>query len=168
MQREQEGTVAAGAFHAGAIGMGEIGVAKGAGSLRTFVGSCFGLALYDRRQKVAGLAHIVLPDSKGNGAPPGKYADTAVPELVRLLRDLNGGGPLRLAAKLVGGAKMFAFQAGMTIGDQNVAAVEGILGRLGIPILGRCCGGDRGRRVSIDIGTGEVQIETIGSPVAVI
>lgn len=167
MQAERGTTTAAGTFHGAAIGMGDIGVGRGNGSLRTFVGSCVGLAIYDRRQKLAGLAHIVLPHSKGNGVPPGKYADTAVPEMIRLLQDLNGG-PVRLSAKLVGGAKMFAFQKGLTIGDQNVAAVESILGELGIPIVGRCCGGDRGRRVSIDIGTGDVHVETIGSPEQVI
>lgn len=151
-------------FHANAIGMGEIGVAKGTGLLRTFVGSCVGLAIYSQRERVAGLAHIVLPDSKGQGHPAGKYADTAIPETIRLLETLVGRRGLRLSAKLVGGAKMFAFQKGITIGDQNVAAVERILGDCGIPILARCCGGEKGRRVSLDVGTGAIRVETIGFP----
>lgn len=153
------------AFHANAIGMGEIGVAQGAGSLRTFVGSCVGLAIYCQREKLAGLAHIVLPDSKGKGEPAGKYADTAIPEVIRLLEDLAGKRSLRLSAKLVGGAKMFAFQKGITIGDQNVAAVERILGDRGIPVLARCCGGEKGRRISLDVGTGAIRVETMGFPV---
>ena len=154
-----------GGFHANAIGMGEIGVAKGDGSLRTFVGSCVGLAIYCQREKVAGLAHIVLPDSKGNGEPAGKYADTAIPETIRLLEELVGRRGLRLSAKVIGGARMFAFQKGITIGDQNVAAVERILGACGIPVLARCCGGEKGRRVSLDVGTGTIRVETIGFPV---
>lgn len=151
-------------FHANAIGMGEIGVAKGNGSLRTFVGSCVGLAIYCQREKVAGLAHIVLPDSKGKGEPAGKYADTAIPETIRLLEDLVGRRGLRLSAKVVGGAKMFAFHKGITIGDQNVAAVERILGDCGIPVLARCCGGEKGRRVSLDVSTGAIRVETMGFP----
>ena len=165
MPGEADTRVGTDVFHAGAIGMGEIGVAKGAGSLRTFVGSCVGLAIYCQREKVAGLAHIVLPDSKGKGEPAGKYADTAIPQTIRLLEDLVGRRGLRLSAKVVGGAKMFAFQKGITIGDQNVAAVERLLDDCGIPILARCCGGEKGRRVSLDVGTGAIRVETMGCPV---
>jgi chemotaxis protein CheD len=168
MQFEPAPTSVGHAFHAGAIGIGEIGVAQGSGSLRTFVGSCVGLALYDHKKKVAGLAHIMLPDSNGRGEPAGKYADTAIPETIRQLERLAGSAGLRLSAKFVGGTKMFAFQKGVTIGDQNVAAVERILGARGIPVLGRCCGGDRGRRISLDVGTGAILVETMGSTAEVI
>lgn len=145
-----------------AIGMGEIRVARDNGTLRTFLGSCVGLALHDRRQKIAGLAHVVLPDSRGQGQPPGRYADTAVRELLRQLRELAGGEPLRLTAKLAGGAKMFGFQSGATIGDQNVRAIEQLLSEAGITIIGRCCGGEHGRRMSLDVATGVVTIQTVG------
>lgn len=154
----------AGGFHANAIGIGEIGIARGDGILRTFVGSCIGLALFDQRHHVAGLAHIMLPDSKGERTLPGRYADTAIPEMIRLLRAATGGLKLRLAAKMVGGAKMFAFQSGMTVGEQNVVAVDRILDGLGIPVLARDCGGERGRRVSFDIANGEMRVESLGVP----
>jgi chemotaxis protein CheD len=110
----------------------------------------------------------MLPDSKGDLSQPGRYADTAIPEMMRLLRDTMGGLNLRLAAKMVGGAKMFAFQSGVTVGDQNVAAVERILQGLGIPVLARDCGGERGRRVSFDITNGEMRVETLGLPPAIL
>lgn len=152
----------AGGFHADSLGIGQIGVARDSGVLRTFVGSCVGLAVFDRRRRIAALAHIMLPDSGLAGTPPGKYADTAIPEMLRLLDGLAAGGPLRLAAKLVGGAKMFAFQTGLTVGEQNVAAVERILAGLGIPVLGRDCGGDRGRRLTLDVATAELRVDSLG------
>lgn len=151
------------------IGMGQIGVARERGTLRTFLGSCVGLALYDRRQRIAGLAHIVLPDSTGPGhapsrtATPGKYADTAVMETICQLERLSEGLPLKLTAKLAGGARMFPFQTGMTIGDQNVAAIEHLLTARGIAIVARSCGGEHGRRMAIDVATGIVTIETAGA-----
>lgn len=151
-------------FHANSLGIGEIGVGRESGQLRTFVGSCVGLALYDRRKRIASLAHIMLPDSKGIGTPVGKYADTAIPEMLKQLESLAQGEPLRLSAKMAGGAKMFSFQSGLTIGDQNVAAIEAILGRLGIPLLARECGGERGRRLSFDIASADMTIETLGMP----
>jgi len=137
-------------------------VARDGGVLRTFLGSCVGLVLYDRRRKIAGLAHIVLPESHGPVQQPGKYADTAVKELLRQLKEMANGEPLQVTAKLAGGAKMFGFQAGMTIGDQNVRAIEHLLSTEGITIMGRCVGGEHGRRMTLDVGSGVVTIQTVG------
>ncbi len=142
------------------IAIGKIGVAKGGGTLRTFVGSCVALVLYSQRHRAAGLAHVMLPAAEGRVAAPGKYADTAVPETLRMLAALVGDNDLMCAAKLVGGATMFTFQSGTPIGDQNVLAIERILGDLGIGIVGRSCGGRHGRRVAVDAATGRVTVET--------
>lgn len=144
------------------VGMGEIAVARDGGVFRTVLGSCVGLVLHDRRRRIGGLAHVVLPDSHGRGQPAGKYADTAVPEMLRQLRALADGEPLRLTARLAGGAKMLPFQMGPTIGDHNVQAIERLLAAEGIVIVARCCGGERGRRMRLDVASGSVTIETVG------
>jgi len=148
--------------HGDSVAIGHIGVAIGSGVLRTFVGSCVGLVLHDRHQRAAGLAHVMLPSSNGQGSPPGKYADTAVVETLRLLQEAAGVPTLSCTAKLVGGAAMFAFQSRMPIGEQNVLALEKILGDLGIPITARLCGGRHGRRLAVDVVTGVVTVETAG------
>lgn len=148
-------------FHSDAIPIGEIRAARDSGLLRTFVGSCVALVLQDRRRRVAALAHVMLPAANGRHAPPGKYADTAVPEMLRLL-GLLAGEPVACTAKLAGGAKMFAFGAGLPIGDQNVAALERALALVGIPITARACGGESGRRVAVDVATGVVTVEMVG------
>lgn len=147
-------------FHDAAIAIGQIGVAT-AGVLRTFVGSCVAVALHDRRRRIAALAHVMLPASNGQASPPGKFADTAVAEMLRLLAE-RAGGPLSCTAKLAGGASMFAFGSGVPIGVQNVAAVEAVLAAAGIPILASACGGEHGRRVTFDVATGAVTVETVG------
>jgi chemotaxis protein CheD len=121
--------------------------------------------LYDLRSQVGGLAHIVLPDSKGTGTPLGKYADTAIPELIRQIELLNGRVK-HLAAKIMGGANMFATSGPMAIGDQNLFTVEQLLRSRAIPVLGRHCGGRQGRRVAFDVDTGRVTVEIVGeSPI---
>ena len=142
------------------IAIGQIGVARGDGILRTFVGSCVAMVLYSKRHRAAGLAHVMLPAAEGRKAPPGKYADTAVAETLRLLVALVGDEDLACTAKLIGGATMFTFQSGTPIGDQNVSALETILGNLGIRIVGRLCGGSHGRRVAVDAATGTVTVDT--------
>jgi chemotaxis protein CheD len=136
-------------------------VARNNGRLRTLLGSCVGLALYDRKRRVGGLAHIVLPQSRGQAAPAAKFVDTAVPALFQEMAQLVGGR-LELTARIAGGANMFATAMVNTIGLQNIEASERILEQLRIPIVGRHCGGEKGRRMSLDTETGIVTIEMVG------
>jgi len=53
------------------------------------LGSCIGVALLDRASPVAGLAHVVLPEGRSGTAVPAKFADTAVPELIRQVSALG-------------------------------------------------------------------------------
>jgi chemotaxis protein CheD len=144
------------------IRMGEMAVAREDGVLRTLLGSCIGLALYDRKRKVGGLAHVVLPESRGGTDKPGKFMDTAIPALFQDMKKLAGGA-IEPTARIVGGANMFATEVVATIGEQNVEASERVLGALQIPIVGRHCGGDKGRRMSLDTATGLIIIEIVGS-----
>ena len=145
------------------VGMGEIEVARGAYLLRTLLGSCIGLILYDHRYQIGGLAHVVLPNSNRQTSTPGKYADTALVELIRQIQEL-GGRERQLSAKVIGGANMFTTSGPLSIGDQNIAAVDLLLKNAGIPIMARHCGGRAGRRVAFEVDTGRVTIETVGFP----
>src|SRR5579872_1842796 len=144
--------------------MGEIAVAQTSGILRTLLGSCLGVALYDRRLKVAALSHIVLPNSQGKTHPPGKFADTAVPAMIVHMQELVAVGRLNLHAKIAGGANMFvSTDSRNTIGMQNVEAIERIPDEMRIPIIGRHCGGEQGRRMMLDAATGIVTIDMVGA-----
>jgi chemotaxis receptor (MCP) glutamine deamidase CheD len=83
--------------------------------------------------------------------------------MIRQLNKLCHEEPTRWSAKIAGGAKMFAFQSGMTIGDQNVAAAEKILNELDIPVLASCCGGEQGRRLCLDASTGMLVVESMNA-----
>jgi chemotaxis protein CheD len=125
------------------------------------LGSCIGLALHDRQHKVGGLAHIVLPSSRGNTDRDGKCVDTAIPALIRRMEKL-AGSKLSLTAKMAGGASMFSTTVAARIGLQNIESCERMLGDLGIPIVARHCGGEQGRRMSLDTANGKVTIEIVG------
>jgi chemotaxis protein CheD len=144
------------------IRMGEIAVGRREGILRTLLGSCIGLALYDERRSVGGLAHIVLPEARGTPSLPGKFVDTAIPALLREMEAL-AGPRLRPAARIAGGANMFATTVTETVGRRNIEACERYLEAHGIPLLGRHCGGDKGRRMLLDTSTGTVTIQIVGA-----
>jgi len=143
------------------IPMGGWAVAKDNGVLRTILGSCIGLALYDGPHRVAGLAHVVLPHSQGQNDVPGKFVDTAVPVLLREMERLVGG-TIVPTARIVGGANMFATSVVRTIGHQNIEASELVLDEMGIPIVGRHCGGEKGRRMTVNTMSGLITIEIAG------
>lgn len=132
------------------------------GTLRCLLGSCIGVALYDRDHMVGGLAHIVLPESRNKAESLGKYADTAIPLLIDRVQELTDA-KLRLRAKIAGGANMFRTKAADPIGVQNVVAIEKLLSELKIPIRGRHCGGTQGRRMTLNAATGVVDIDIVGS-----
>lgn len=141
--------------------MGEM-AACADGKLRTLLGSCVGVALYDHKQKVGGLAHVVLPDSRGATDSVGKYVDTAIPALVKQIKEL-AEGKLKLSAKVAGGANMFSTKVVDSIGNQNANAIEQLLSHMSIPILASHFGGNQGRRMTLDTSTGQVIIEIVGA-----
>ena len=43
------------------VPMGGLGISKEKNVLKTFVGSCIALCIYDIEKKIGGMAHIMLP-----------------------------------------------------------------------------------------------------------
>jgi chemotaxis protein CheD len=149
------------------VAIGQWAVAAAPAKVRTLLGSCVGVVLHDRVACIGGVAHVVLPHSRGVTDHPGKFADTAIPAMIedveRLLRSKSRG---RLVAKLIGGACMFQVatvaNSSMNIGQLNQEAVEQILADLRIPILARELGGASGRNMTLDVATGVVSIKIPG------
>lgn len=149
------------------IGMADLNVASGGAVLKTTgLGSCVGVTLFDPTVKAAGMAHIMLPSSeiaREGQLNIAKYADTALPELIRRLKTI-GADPKRLVAKMAGGAQMFAFAGGsdsMRIGPRNVESTKLALESFGIPLLAEDTGANYGRTVEIDSETGIFTIRSV-------
>jgi chemotaxis protein CheD len=143
------------------VRMGELAASRTAGAtlVTLGLGSCIGLALLDRRTGVAGLAHVVLPDSGGHTEVNRfKFADHAVPALIDKVVALGARRPM-LEAVLVGGASMFA---AMEVGQRNHDAVKAQLAKARIKIVAEATGGNRGRTVRIDPQSGVVLVREAG------
>jgi chemotaxis protein CheD len=143
--------------------MGRWAVASAPTLIRTLLGSCAGVVLYDRQARLGGVAHIVLPNSRGSTDHAGKYADTAIPALIEDM-ERTAGRKLRsrLTAKLFGGASMFQGGNTIDIGRSNQAAVERVLADLGVPVVARDMGGETGRRLTFSTVTGIVSVKIPG------
>ncbi len=149
------------------VGMADLNVTKDNGSLTTIgLGSCVGIALYDSVHKVAGLAHVMLPDSKAiqNNSNVAKFADTAIVKLVNDMIRIGARKEL-MKAKIAGGAQMFAIHStneSMRIGDRNVEATMRMLSSMNIPLIGKDTGNNYGRTVELYATDGKFIIKTIG------
>jgi chemotaxis protein CheD len=146
------------------VGIADMGVAGTPNTLRTILGSCVGICIYDPKSKIGGLSHIMLPSSKKPSSNLRKYADTAIPlmidEMIKMGADRN-----RMVAKLAGGATMFKHSDNSLMGEigkNNISSVKEILNSLKIPILSEEVGGDYGRTIDFFLETGELKIKTIG------
>jgi chemotaxis protein CheD len=137
------------------VRMGEAAASNSPGDVLVCIGlgSCIGLALIDRSNGVAGVAHVMLPESAHADPPqPHKFADLAVPSLVHLVL-AHGASRTRLEAALVGGAAMFQFGgSGQDIGQRNAQAVNRLLDVSRIPIRASRIGGSKGRTVRVSLG----------------
>lgn len=155
------------------VGMADLKVCPFPNAITTLgLGSCVGIALYDPVTKVAGLAHIMLPDSTKirNNDNKAKFADTGIDELVRLMVQA-GANQSRLVAKIAGGAQMFAFKADsemVRIGDRNVECTKKKLKELNIRLLAEDTGLNYGRTVEFYSETGEFLIKSVGKPKKII
>ncbi len=147
------------------VRMGELAVSSASDHVLVSLGlgSCIGLALIDRRMGIAGLAHVVLPQSQGHAQEnPRKFADLAVPEMLSELEAL-GARKVRLEAVLVGGASMFAVgSASLEVGQRNESAVRDLLKQHRIPVVAAATGGSKGRTIRVDVESAAVTVREAG------
>ncbi len=135
-KNDQPAMIGIGEYRVGSFPMASIGL-----------GSCIGLTLYNPEQKSGAMVHIMLPESQGRTDRPGKYADTAIPLLLKEL-ETSGIRKNHLIAKIAGGATMFeAFSASMNIGQRNIDKVKSILSDQNIRLVAEDVGGKMGRSV---------------------
>ena len=109
------------------VGIAQAGVAKRPRELITYaLGSCVSICLFDRKNYIAGMAHILLPHQEDaiDRQNPYKFADRGCEELLRAMTAC-GAGREYITAKLAGGARMFTTSnTSEGIGARNVTAVR--------------------------------------------
>lgn len=149
------------------VGMSEIVVSRSPNVLAAVgLGSCVAVCVYDPLTATGGMAHIMLPQNSLSVEvkKPGKFADTAIPELLEQFTRM-GAALSRAEIKISGGAQMFGGDNHLLmIGPRNVEAVERLLAERNLKIAGKNVGGKSGRSVRFDLATGLVSVKMLNSP----
>lgn len=155
------------------VGMADFNICHSPDAITTLgLGSCVGVALYDSVRKIAGLAHIMLPDSTlvKNNNNIAKFADTGIDACIDMMVKA-GASRNGLSAKIAGGAQMFAFGGNndmLRIGQRNVEATKKKLKELNIRILAEDTGENYGRTIEFYPETGDLLIKAVGKSVKTI
>jgi chemotaxis protein CheD len=154
------------------VGIAQMDVVRTPKTIRTSgLGSCVGVVIYDESKKIAGLVHVMLPDSslgRTDSINVAKFADTGVNALVDLLKK-EGAQSFKLKAKIAGGAQMFQFTSdkdSMRIGPRNVEAVKTQLKKCNIPLIAEDTGGNSGRTIEFNPETNKLNIRTVNQGVS--
>ncbi len=149
------------------VGIADIKVVARPDTIRTVLGSCVGIAMYDRVAGIGGMAHVILPCADGGKGARGKFADTAIDQLLDdLIREGSERG--RITAKIAGGASMFGTSVDDSLGDRNAEAVKQRLAHHSIRLAAEDLGGTRGRRMLLNPSDGRVEVQIIGEQVSVL
>ena len=147
------------------VGIGEYAVSNDRWSVIVThaLGSCVAVCLWDPDAKVAGLIHVLLPDSRINPeralAQPAAFADTGIPLLFRTAYDYGVRKP-RVLVRLVGGADVTGIGHGGDgpVGTRNVLAVRALLWKNGVTVQREAVGGTDARTVALEVGDGRIHV----------
>lgn len=135
--------------------------------LTAILGSCVGVALYDRKNKVGGLLHILLPEPPTDNFPADCmiYATTGLPLFINKLLE-TGADKKYLEAVIAGGAligQVSPQDLTLDIGGRTAEFVNKVLSQESIPIKESETGGYFGCTLTLDSSTWKAEIASATS-----
>ena len=134
---------------------------KNAHIVGTVLGSCVSVCLHDPVLGYGAINHFILPSWDGHDLATMKYGDLSI---IRILEELLRFGSKfeNVVAKVYGGAEVLTgMPTNFHIGRRNIKIAFEILNELEIPILFSDVGGTKGRRISFNTSTGEVELDYV-------
>jgi len=147
------------------IHIGEYYATRQPAIIRTLVGSCVAVCLFDPVTGVGGMNHILLPGRANMKRfdAPARYGINAMELLINRIMNL-GGKRHFLVAKAFGGAHLLpAISKENSVGRRISAFVIEFLRNESIRLISRDFGGHESRRIYFHTSTGDVFLKRIRS-----
>jgi len=131
--------------------------------IKTLLGSCIAVCLWDPVARVGGMNHFMLPQGDGKGDDLTRFGVHAMDCLIGATMKA-GGERRRLTAKLFGGAHVLdvAVSAG-GVPQRNVDFIQTFLEREGFPVLSADVGGHQPRYVHFFTDSGRARVKRVTS-----
>jgi chemotaxis protein CheD len=132
------------------------------------LGSCIGVAIWDRVAHVGGMLHYMLPESLLDQAKaqsnPFMFADTGIPALFKAAYGL-GAKKQHMKVIVVGGAQVLDQQGFFDIGKRNHMAVRKIFWKNNVMIDYENVGGNTNRTLKLMVRDGKTWLKVPGQGV---
>lgn len=148
-----------------AVGVGEVVLSPPADRVLVAhsLGSCIGVAVYDRRSGSGGLMHCQLPSRNlyGSSSRERDKAARFADEGLSLLLDRLELGPADrdwVTVVLAGGSSVLDPGRHFRIGERNLAMVRKVLWSRSLMVRASEVGGDVPRTLSLDMNDGRIAI----------
>jgi chemotaxis protein CheD len=133
------------------------------------LGSCIGLALYDKNLRVGGLIHCMLPMSNADPdkakLSPFMFVDTGVATMLQEFFNL-GSSRKNIVAKVAGASSLLDVTGMFKIGERNYTTLRKFLLKNDILIAAEDIGGSKARTMCILVQNGETRVKSQGIEVA--
>lgn len=151
------------------LNQGDVFFGQGEARIRTLLGSCVAVTLWNPRTRAGGMCHFMLPGRcrLGPGHMRGRYARDAIEIL--LAEAKKNGGSHEYEFKLFGGGNMFPgipSPHATPIGEANVNEARLLLDEQGIALSAEHSGGVGQRAIMLDLWSGDVWVRHDAPPVA--
>ncbi|MCX7655587.1 MAG: chemotaxis protein CheD [Treponemataceae bacterium] len=141
---------------------GELIFTKRPAVLKTVLGSCVAVCLFDTLNRWGAMCHYLLPVAPSDVHRSTKYGDIAIKVLLNRFLVKHGSLRENLVATIVGGAFIvFDEREIFFIGDKNVEIAEALLKKEKIRILARYTGGESGRRVFFNTSYNKIVVHNL-------
>ncbi|CAK0741483.1 putative chemoreceptor glutamine deamidase CheD [Gammaproteobacteria bacterium] len=144
------------------LGPGEIYCSRDPHYIRTVLGSCVAVCLWDQRLHFGGMNHFILPHKTTHEEDSCRFGDVAVPALVNCM--INMGSNLRhLQAKIFGGCNVLHSSNPdyYTIGRRNAEIAISELNRYKIPVVASRLFGTTGLVIRQCTSDGDILVRLI-------
>ncbi|AKU94042.1 Chemotaxis protein methyltransferase CheR [Labilithrix luteola] len=145
-----EVAITAGGLHASA--KGEV--------VRTLLGSCVAVCLYDPVARIGGMNHFMLPDGESSERNPAAFGVHAIELLVNAMMKL-GGDRRRFVAKVFGASELPGRNASVGVATRNAAFSIEFLESDGIKVVAQKLGGTKPLSVRFETDSGRVLVREV-------
>ncbi len=142
---------------------GELYILEQPSIISTILGSCIALTIFNKRLKVGGICHALLPKNPAaQGRDQFRYVDSAVFYMLQQFETI-GIGKEEMEVKLLGGADVLDRTDGTTVsvGQKNIETALEIMENEDIKLAASHVGGKFGRKVHFYTHTGKVLLKRI-------
>lgn len=143
------------------LGIGDVYASARPTVLRTTVGSCIAVCLFDPGTRIGGMNHFMLPGVPGGDAEPGTYGTPAMELLLRAMERAGASRDRLIGGVFGGGHVIDAREHDGSVPARNIAFIRRYCAQNHLRVRSFVVGGRAARQVTFETWSGEASCEEL-------